>query len=311
MILKFGGTCLNTKTNLNATIKRIKKTLKKDKVIVVVSAIGREENAFSTLSLQKNIDNLSNKEKASLLSIGEVYSSLKLVNILKSKGINASYVSVYDIDLKCDDEYLNANIISVNKSKIEEYLEKNDVIVIPGFQAINSRNEICLLGKGGSDYTAIALASLLNEKEVYLFKDVEGIYTTSNNHLTSKIVIDKLSYLEALSYLYYSGEIVQIKALELAQQKSIKVLVNSLLFESKTTISEEENSWCIYAILIIDKKILLFGKTDIYTLTIIKDYLRTIKNIKYVIKPSYIELSLDEDLIYEVAIDLHKHFIEN
>ena len=61
MILKFGGTCLNTKTNLNATIKRIKKDLKKDKVIVVVSAIGREENTFSTLSLQKNIDNLSNK----------------------------------------------------------------------------------------------------------------------------------------------------------------------------------------------------------------------------------------------------------
>ena len=72
--------------------------------------------------------------------------------------------------------YRKLGTSDIDASVIYEELDKDNVVIVAGFQGINTNNEITTLGRGGSDTTAVALAAKLGAVcEIYT--DVDGIYT--------------------------------------------------------------------------------------------------------------------------------------
>ena len=129
--------------------------------------------------LTRNIANVPNeREYDQVVSTGEKVSAGLVAIALSEVGVKAISLDPSKLGLMTNDLHTKATIISVGATKIKTYLRKGYVIVVPGFQGINSKNDITTLGRGGSDLTAVALASALNASHCELLKDdVSGIYT--------------------------------------------------------------------------------------------------------------------------------------
>ena len=166
IVYKYGGTALLEEEEfVNTVVEGIKEH---EKIILIVSAIGRYPAPYSTDALFKMCDSLSSKEVARIVSCGEIISSVKASNILNKNYIKAISVSIYDINLVFD-EYFTVN------DKLDEYLEEYDVVVIPGFIGLYD-NEPTLLPRGGSNITASFFAYHFN-CDLVIFTDVDGLYS--------------------------------------------------------------------------------------------------------------------------------------
>lgn len=304
-ICKFGGTILNDTRNYTKIFRLINRKIKKEKVLVIVSAIGREDDPYSTQTLLMQTKHLNELEKDAMLSIGEQFSSLKLTNYLKQKGIKTRCILANEINIKIDDNY------DVYPYLYEDLFNDFDCIIVPGFLGKNEFGYIKTLPRGGSDLTAVILAKSLDEKDVYLYKDTLGVYSCNDSLIYSKETISKLSYDQASRFFSYTGDVVQLDAIEIAKNENIRIHICNLNSKIETLVSNNEYPYCIYGIVPLENKILLFGKTDEYTVAVIQDFLRVFKNIQYNIRVGLIELIVDKLYVDNLLIELHKRFIES
>ncbi len=231
-ILKFGGTALATKGSRTKVIELIKNE-NVEKLIVVVSAMGRGGFPYATdtlLSLIKDCQ-VSLQEKDRLISVGEIISSIILCNELKQNNVNSYALSVNEMGIIID----NQDQIEINIQKISSLLEKYNVLIVPGFIALNEEREICTLSRGGSDLTAIELAKALNIDEVTLYKDVDGVYPTypllnkeikPYHHLS----YDEMLLLESIGY-----KIVNKEAIINAKEFNKRIIITNYITNKKGT----------------------------------------------------------------------------
>jgi len=302
LVYKFGGSYLNNLKNWNKIYRLVLRKINKNRVIVVVSAIGRNNDPYSTDTLLKNGENLSELEKDSLIAIGEKYSSLKITNFLKSKGINVK--CVLDNELGIYDD------LSFKKDNYDNFFNNFDVLIVPGFICKDKDGYTRTLGRGGSDLSSLLITKGLELGDAYLNKDTGGVLSCNSPVISNKEIISKLSYDQAITYFSYTGEVVQIRALEYAKENNIKLHIMGLDSKKETIISNEENNSCIYGLVNIINKIYIFGKTDDYTFAVIQDFLREFKTIKYRIRVGFIELTVEDKYIEDILIGLHKRFLE-
>lgn len=165
IVYKYGGTTLLNEDGLLTTVKEGLK--KHGKIILIVSAIGRNPAPYSTDALFKMCDYVTEKEAARIVSCGEIISSVSVSNILNKNNIDAIALSIYDINLNYD------NGFEVDP-KISKYIEEYDVVIIPGFIGLKN-NEPVLLPRGGSNITASFFAYYFN-CDLVIFTDVDGLY---------------------------------------------------------------------------------------------------------------------------------------
>jgi aspartate kinase len=237
-IFKFGGTALATKGNREKVIDIIKK---EEKVIVICSAMGRNGFPYATDTLLNlvNVNNLTSKERARLVSCGEIISSLILKNELIEAGVEATTLSINEVRIKGRGEHDSSSFVSIDNTLIIEALNKCNVVIIPGFIALHEDNEICTFKRGGSDLTSLLLANSFNLDEVYLFKDVEGIYPTYPKINKGLKIYKYISFEEMFLLSDLGFQIVSKDAVEHAFNHKIKInIVNYLTDEIGTIISE-------------------------------------------------------------------------
>ena len=101
--------------------------------------------------------------------------------ILNKEGIKNIPLLGWQIPIITDKNYEKAKILNIENNNIYKYLEKYDVIVLAGFQGVNIDGEITSLGRGGSDTTAVAIASSVSAERCDIYTDVEGVFTTDPN----------------------------------------------------------------------------------------------------------------------------------
>lgn len=235
-IIKFGGTSLQTPTLVNNAIEIVRNM--NDKVVIILSAIGRKGFPYATDTLVNSLKDkyISNKELDRLLAIGETYSSVFFSNELNKNKIKAYSLSYLELGIKCDNNYTLGKVVSLDTKVINQLLDKYDVLVIPGFLGCSDDNEIISLGRGTSDYSALLLADSLKQNEVTLFKDIDGIYPTIQYPLAKLKCYQNLSYDEALALCDINFPVVNKKALITAKEKGIKIIVRNFILNSNQTI---------------------------------------------------------------------------
>ena len=226
-VLKFGGTSVGTIERIIHVAKIIKRELDADnEVIVVVSAMSGKTNEL--LEQSKTISKKFNKRELDvLLTSGEQATSALLAGALIEEGINSKSWLNWQIPILTDGENSNARIVNMNTSKINEFLSKKGVAIIPGFQGVSKFGDVTTIGRGGSDATAVAVAKIFSADTCEIYTDVDGVYSTDPNKIPVAKKIDKISFDEMLELSSLGAKVMQSSAVQTAMMYKIPLEVKS------------------------------------------------------------------------------------
>ena len=241
-VLKFGGTSVGTIERIQHVAKIIKKERSLgNRIIVVVSAMAGKTNEL--IKLSKEISEEFNKREMDvLLSSGEQVTSALLSGALTKIDVKAKSWLNWQIPILTEGEHTNSRIVNINVEKINEYLDKNGVAILPGFQGISKNGEITTIGRGGSDASAVAIAKIFNADTCEIYTDVDGVFSTDPNKIPVAKKIEKISYDEMLELSSLGAKVMQSSAVQTAMMYDIPLEVKSTFTERKgTKIFSQEN----------------------------------------------------------------------
>lgn len=229
IVMKFGGTSVHNQDIRYHAYKHIRREIEAEyKVLVIVSAMGRLGEPYSTDSLKELVSNqISKQESDRLLSCGEIISSIVLSNLLQEHGLNVSSLAPWQLGIKTNSNYGSSDIIDVNQNIVLEQFIKYDVLIAPGFVGLTDDGHIATLGRGGSDTSAIALGSVLKAKYVDIYSDVEGVMTTDPKLTKGAKLFNEISYNNLISLAAEGARIIQLKAIEFAKKDRVKLRFRS------------------------------------------------------------------------------------
>lgn len=226
IVYKFGGTVLQNEEKVVEIIKS--GLIEKEKIIVVVSALGRLHSPYSTDTFYGMSTYVNEKEMARMVSCGEIISSVKLSNLLRRNNINATSVSIYEIDLRYNECFeMNDYILNL--------LDVYDVIIVPGFIGLRE-NEIVLLPRGGSNVTASFLASYF-KTELIIFTDIDGIYLNDPKENLDAKKIKKMTYDELKEITKENQKLFPLEGIKYLESSNVKVLIRNLDTNDGTIIN--------------------------------------------------------------------------
>lgn len=236
VVLKFGGTSVADKDKLLNVCKHIIKEYEaNNKVVVVVSAQGKTTDML--VLEEKEISNAPDKrEHDVLLSTGEQITISKLAIYLKELGYDAISYTGWQVPIITDNNYGNANIIDINTNKILNQLENNRIVIVAGFQGVTKSGDITTLGRGGSDTTAVALASYLKAEKLYIYTDVDGVYSEDPNINKNAVKYDSISYDKMIEMAKNGAKVLHTKCVEMAKENKVPIIVKSTFVENDGTI---------------------------------------------------------------------------
>jgi aspartate kinase/aspartokinase/homoserine dehydrogenase 1 len=180
-----------------------------------------------------------------VLCYGEKLSSLVLSSILSFQNIDCQECLPEDIGLYTNGEFRNATVdFNHSQSGVKKALSGDKTYIVPGFYGISQDLKVTLLGRGGSDYSAAALASCLEAESVDLWKDVSGFMTADPKVIENTKVIDRLNYNEAAELSYFGAKILHPRTFEPVIEKKIPIKIfniNSYSEDLKPLTIIEEN----------------------------------------------------------------------
>lgn len=161
-----------------------------------------------------------------VLSIGEALSVAAFSAALEEEGISHGILWPQDLGLlveKREDGYYFD--LQASRENVFPLHHEEGLCLMPGFYGVDPGGQIRLVGRGGSDYTATAMACCLGAGEVHLWKDVAGIRTGHPEYLQETRGVRHLTYHEASELAGYGAAILQPRALEPARKKGISLLL--------------------------------------------------------------------------------------
>lgn len=161
-----------------------------------------------------------------VLSYGEKLSSLMLSLILQSHGIDAVEAMPEDIGLVTDGAFSNASVdFGRSAGPVKEALSGDRIYIVPGFYGVSTEGRINLLGRGGSDYSAAAIASCVEAEALDVWKDVNGYMSADPRFIPEARRIESLSYNEAAELSYFGAKILHPRTVEPLTVQEIPVRV--------------------------------------------------------------------------------------
>ncbi len=239
-VLKFGGTSVATTEKINEIAKYLHNRVKQsEKLIVVASAMGKETDELLTLA-NKVTSNIDGRELDQLLTTGEIRTVSLMAMCLNGLGTKALSLTADQVGIKVKGDYQNARIEKIDINFIEEKLKEYDILVISGFQGVNSNHELVTLGRGGSDTTAVAIAGTLGV-ECEIYTDVDGIYATDPRICPNAKKLDKISYEEMNELSSLGANVMHNRSISIASKYNIDVYVAKTLSNEKGTLITGEN----------------------------------------------------------------------
>ena len=156
------------------------------------------------------INKLSPQTSDKLVSFGELLSSFIIAETLKDRDINAMCKNSQEL-IVTNSNFANAEVkFEATNNNIIDYFKKanQNITILPGFIAKSDQNEITTLGRGGSDYTAAIVAAALKVKQLEIWTDVSGMYTTNPKLVKHAYPIKHISYQEAMELSHFGAKVL-------------------------------------------------------------------------------------------------------
>ena len=165
------------------------------------------------------------REMDVLVSTGEQVTIALLCMALKKRGWDARSYTGGQVKILTDNSHTKARIREIDDSNMRADLEAGRVVVVAGFQGVDSDGNITTLGRGGSDTTGVALAAALKADECQIYTDVDGVYTTDPRVVDRARRLEKITFEEMLEMASLGSKVLQIRAVEFAGKYGVPLRV--------------------------------------------------------------------------------------
>ncbi|HHU29435.1 MAG: aspartate kinase [Bacillota bacterium] len=247
IVQKFGGTSVANSQTRDEVIKRVREAREKGyRPLVVVSAMGRAGDPYATDTLKDLMiaaggrPDISLRETDMIMACGEIISAVVMSATLCANGIASLSLTGAQAGLITDGNYGNAQVVDFHPERLLAHLRNDEVAVVAGFQGVTPEGEINTLGRGGSDTTAVILGAGLGAERVEIYTDVNGIMTADPRFVANARIIDHLTYNEVCQLAYEGAKVIHPRAVEIAMQHNVEVVVKHLSESRAGTIISNE-----------------------------------------------------------------------
>ncbi|MEM7147156.1 MAG: aspartate kinase [Verrucomicrobiota bacterium] len=242
IVQKYGGTSVGSAERIQNVARRIMDTQTDgNQVVAVVSAMSGETNRLTALAHEVTGEaHPTEREMDVLLATGEQASIALISMAINSMGGKAISFTGAQAGITTDGAHTRARIANITPDEVHKHLEDGTIVILAGFQGTGPDGRITTLGRGGSDLTAIAIASAINADLCQIFTDVDGVYTCDPRIVPNATKIDEISYDEMLEMASSGTKVMQSRSVEFAKKFGVVFEVRSSLNNNPGTIVKEE-----------------------------------------------------------------------
>tara|TARA_A100001037_G_C15144531_1_gene635552 strand:- start:1840 stop:3084 length:1245 start_codon:yes stop_codon:yes gene_type:complete len=235
LVHKYGGSSVADAVKIGNVARRIVSAYESGfQVVAVCSAMG--DTTDDLLNLASQVTSSPNpRELDLLLSTGELVSATLLAMAISELGHPAVSLSGIQAGIHTDDMYGRARIDNIETNRLQKELNEGNIVIVAGFQGINTNEDVTTLGRGGSDTTAVALAAALKAERCEVYTDVDGIYTADPRIATDARKISRIGYEEMLELACYGAK-MHPRSIELGSVYNVPIYVASSFHEESGTL---------------------------------------------------------------------------
>lgn len=164
-----------------------------------------------------------------IVSCGELWSTVIVHAYFNQVGLQANWMDVRNL-IKTDDTYRDA-VVDWNQTEqnIVQAIQSKLLYVTQGFLGSDANGFTTTLGREGSDYTAAIFGYSLGAESVTIWKDVPGVLNADPRYFEQTILLEQISYREAIELAFYGASVIHPKTLQPLQSKEIPLLVKSFI----------------------------------------------------------------------------------
>ncbi len=236
IVKKFGGKLLETKEKISKVVDICKEDYEKGHdIILVLSAMGKKTDELIGLANDIN-DDINKRELDMLLSTGEQMSVALVSMAFARENIPSISLNAFQVPIITDSNYNDSKIIYIGSDRINKELRKKNIVIVTGFQGIDKDNNLTTLGRGGSDTTAVALATKFNADKCEIYKDVDGVYNADPKIDKNAKKYNTLDFDEMLQLSNEGAKVLHNKSVEIAKKYNETIFIKSILTNEIGTI---------------------------------------------------------------------------
>jgi aspartate kinase len=241
LVQKYGGTSVGNPERIQNVARRVLATQREgNSVVVVVSAMSGVTDGL--IKLAKEVSSApTDREMDVLLATGEQTTIALTAMAINSMGGKAVSLTGAQAGITTSGVHTKAKISNIAPRQIRKFLDEGNVCIVAGFQGQTDEGQITTLGRGGSDLTAIAIASALKADMCEIYTDVDGVYTCDPRVVPDARKIDVIAYDELLEMASSGSKVMQSRSVEFAKKFKVPFEVRSSFNNNRGTIVKEES----------------------------------------------------------------------
>jgi len=239
IVQKYGGTSVQNAKRIQAIAKRVVETSRAYQgIVVVVSAMG--DTTDELIKIAKGIHpSPPPREYDALVSTGENVSAALLSMAIHALGCEAISLNGGQAGIRTTAFHQRAKIDQINPKRILKELESGKIVIVSGFQGLTPDLDVATIGRGGSDTSAVAVASVLKCGVCEIYTDVDGVYTTDPRLVKDAKKLDHISYEEMLELSSLGSTVLHPRSVEFAKKHKIELHVRTSFSMEKGTIVKD------------------------------------------------------------------------
>ncbi|MFT5212227.1 MAG: aspartate kinase [Flavobacterium sp.] len=244
LVKKFGGTSVASIEHIQNVARLIVKAKQEgDEVVIVVSAMGHETDRLDALAKEIGTGDVKlHREVDVLLSTGEQITTALLAMTLLKMGYEAKSYTGGQVRIITNSTHTKARIQNIDVENLKADIAAGTIAIVAGFQGVDKDQNITTIGRGGSDTTAAALASVLGASECQIYTDVEGVFTTDPRVVEDARCLSRITFEEMLELASSGSRVLHSRAVEIASKHKVPIRVLSTFKETEgTLITNEDN----------------------------------------------------------------------
>jgi aspartate kinase len=242
VVMKFGGSSVADVERLRNVARRCASAREAgNRVVAVVSAMGGTTDDLIRLANEISV-RPNPRELDMLVSVGERISCALVAMAIIDLGHMATSLTGSQAGIVTDSTHTKAKIVEVRARRINEALDRDEIVLVAGFQGVSAESfDVTTLGRGGSDTTAVALAAALGADACEIYTDVRGVFTADPRVVPDARKLDEVSHEEMLEMASSGARVMATRSIEVARSHNVTLHVRSSFEEADGTWIREED----------------------------------------------------------------------
>ena len=239
IVQKFGGSSVANAERVMNVARIITDTYKDgNSVVVVVSAQGDTTDDLIDKANEIN-PKASKREMDMLLTAGEQISISLLAMAIEKIGYPVISLLGWQAGFHTNSAYGSARISTIKTERLQNELDKKNIVIVAGFQGLNKYEDLTTLGRGGSDTSAVAIAAALHADRCQIYTDVTGVFTADPRKVENTQKLKDITYDEMLEFATLGAQVLNNRSVEMAKKYNVELEVLSSMVREPGTIVRE------------------------------------------------------------------------